>query len=146
MAVEIEYKYLVKNDNFKDMARSNTHIKQGYLSREPQRTVRVRVRDGKGYLAVKTENRGASRNEFEYEIPIADAYQMLEICLPPIIDKTRYLVPFAGHVWEVDEFHSEREGLVTAEIELESEEETYDLPSFIGEDVTGNPKYYNSNL
>lgn len=146
MAVEIEYKYLVKNDNFKDKARSKTHIKQGYLSREPQRTVRVRVRDGKGYLAVKTKNRGASRNEFEYEIPIADAYQMLEICLPPIIDKTRYLVPFAGHVWEVDEFHCEREGLVTAEIELESEEETYDLPPFIGEDVTGNPQYYNSNL
>lgn len=146
MAVEIEHKYLVKNDNYKSMSTSHTHILQGYLSREPERTVRVRVRGGKGYLTVKTKNVGASRKEYEYEIPVEDAYQMLDICLPPVLDKIRYLVPYSGHVWEVDEFHGAKEGLVTAEIELKSEDETYVLPPFIGENVTGKPQYYNSNL
>lgn len=146
MAVEIEYKYLVKNDNYRPMATSKSHILQGYLSRDPIRTIRVRVRDMKGYLTVKTKNIGALRNEFEYEIPLADADAMLEVCEKRILNKTRYLVPFEGHIWEVDEFHGVLEGLVTAEIELQSEDEPYSIPDFIGENVTGNPKYYNSNL
>lgn len=146
MAIEIEYKYLVKNDNYKDLATSRTHILQGYLNREPERTVRVRVKGEKGFLTVKGKNSGASRLEFEYEIPKADAEEMLTLCMPPILDKTRYIVPFDGHVWEVDEFHGAREGLVTAEIELPSESEHYNLPGFIGKNVTGDPQYYNSNL
>lgn len=146
MAVEIEYKYLVKNDNYKAMATSKVRIRQGYLNREPERTVRVRTKGERGFLTVKGKNSGASRLEFEYEIPKADAEEMLTLCMPPILDKTRYLVPFEGHVWEVDEFHGNREGLVTAEIELHSEEESYSTPNFIGENVTGNPQYYNSNL
>lgn len=146
MAVEIEYKYLVKNDNYMAMATSKVRIRQGYLNREPERTVRVRTKGERGFLTVKGKNSGASRLEFEYEIPKADAEEMLTLCMPPILDKTRYLVPFEGHVWEVDEFHGIREGLVTAEIELHSESEPYSLPDFIGENVTGDSKYYNSNL
>lgn len=146
MAIEIEYKYLVKNDNYKCLATSRTHILQGYLNREPERTVRVRVKGEKGFLTVKGKNSGASRLEFEYEIPRADAEQMLKLCLPPVLDKTRYIVPHDGHLWEVDEFHGAREGLVTAEIELHSESERYSMPDFIGENVTGAPQYYNSNL
>lgn len=146
MAVEIEYKYLVKNDNYKAMATSKVRIRQGYLNRKPERTVRVRTKGERGFLTVKGKNSGASRLEFEYEIPKADAEEMLTLCMPPILDKTRYLVPFEGHVWEVDEFHGIREGLVTAEIELHSEEESYSTPDFIGENVTGDSKYYNSNL
>lgn len=146
MAVEIEYKYLVKNDNYKAMATSKVRIRQGYLNREPEKTVRVRTKGERGFLTVKGKNSGASRLEFEYEIPKADAEEMLTLCMPPILDKTRYLVPFEGHVWEVDEFHGIREGLVTAEIELHSEEESYSTPDFIGDNVTGDPQYYNSNL
>lgn len=146
MAVEIEYKYLVKNDNYKSMSTSQTHIIQGYLNREPERTVRVRVRDDRGYLTVKGKNSGASRLEFEYEIPLSDASEMLSLCLPPILDKTRYIVPFAGKIWEVDEFHGHQKGLVTAEIELSDISETFTLPDFIGENVTSDPKYFNSNL
>ncbi|MCM1490559.1 MAG: CYTH domain-containing protein [Muribaculum sp.] len=146
MAVEIEYKYLVKNDNYKVMASGSVRIRQGYLNREPERTVRIRIKGKKGYITVKGKNSGAKRLEFEYEIPEADAVSILSLCTPPILDKTRYLVPFEGHIWEVDEFHGERQGLVTAEIELQSESEPYSLPGFIGENVTDNPRYYNSNL
>lgn len=146
MGIEIEYKYLVKNDNFKAIATSHSHLMQGYLSRDPERTVRVRIRDGRGFLTVKGKNRGASRQEYEYEIPLDDARGLLKLCIPPILEKTRYLVPYGGNIWEVDEFHGERSGLVTAEIEVESESADYPVPDFIGENVTGNPAYYNSNL
>ncbi len=146
MAFEIEHKYLVKNDSFKVQASSYSHIVQGYLCRQPERTVRVRIKDNKGYLTVKGKNSGSVREEFEYEVPYDDAERMLKMCLPPILDKTRYIVPFEGHIWEVDEFGGERQGLITAEIELSSKDEEYRIPGFIGEDVTGNPAYYNSNL
>lgn len=146
MAFEIEYKYLVKNDNYKGLASSRTRILQGYLNREPERTVRVRIKGERGFLTVKGKNSGASRLEFEYEIPKADAMEMLSLCVPPLLDKTRYEVPYEGHIWEIDEFHGSREGLVTAEIELKSEDEPYSIPDFIGTNVTGNPNYYNSNL
>lgn len=146
MALEIEHKYLVKNDSYKQLATSFQSISQGYLCREPERTVRVRVRDDKGFLTVKGRNHGSVRDEFEYPVPYDDALRMLGMCMPPILEKIRYIVPFEGHVWEVDEFHGNRAGLVTAEIELHSEDERYDIPSFVGENVTGNPAYYNSNL
>ncbi|MDE6548117.1 MAG: CYTH domain-containing protein [Muribaculaceae bacterium] len=146
MALEIEHKYLVKNDGFRKLASSSCRISQGYLCREPERTVRVRIKGEKGFITVKGKNDGATRMEFEYEVGVGDALEMLRMCVPPVLEKTRYLVPFEGHVWEVDEFHGALEGLVTAEIELSSEEESYARPPFLGEDVTGNPAYYNSNL
>lgn len=146
MALEIEHKYLVKNDDFRSLASSSCRISQGYLCREPARTVRVRVKGDRGFLTVKGKNDGAVRTEFEYEVNLDDAVKMLGMCVPPILDKTRYYVPFEGHVWEVDEFHGSRAGLVTAEIELSHENEQYALPDFVGEDVTGDPSYYNSNL
>lgn len=146
MAIEIEYKFLVKKDSYKDMASSFCRIKQGYLCREPERTVRVRVKGDRGYLTVKGKNNGASRLEFEYEISRDDAEKMLSMCLPPVLEKTRYFVNYNGHLWEVDEFAGNLSGLVTAEVELQSEDESFDKPDFVGEDVTGNPAYYNSNL
>lgn len=146
MAIEIEHKYLVKNDNYKEISTASFHIRQGYLSREPERTVRVRIKDDKGFLTIKGKNKGASRAEFEYEIPLEDALSMLDMCLPPILEKVRYIVPFDGHIWEVDEFFGDRSGLVIAEIELKSDDEDYGHPDFIGENVTGDARYYNSNL
>lgn len=146
MATEIEHKFLVKNHAYRQMAHTSFHIMQGYLSKLPERTVRVRVKGEKGYLTVKGKNDGASRAEYEYEIPVEDARNMLSMCPPPILEKTRYEVRFNGHLWEVDEFAGIRSGLVTAEIELSYEDEPYDKPGFVGEDVTGNPAYFNSNL
>lgn len=146
MATEIEHKFLVKNDGYTKMATASYRIRQGYLCRDPERTVRLRVKEDRGYLTVKGRNIGASRDEFEYEIPLHDAEKMLGMCLPPLLEKIRYIVPFGGHIWEVDEFGGSRTGLVTAEIELSSEKEDYAVPEFVGEDITGNPAYYNSNL
>lgn len=146
MAFEIEHKYLVKNDNFKTLATESFLIRQGYLSKVAERTVRVRIKGNRGYLTVKGKSDGAVRREFEYEIPYEDAKQMLSLCLSPILEKIRYNVEYDGHLWEVDEFLGAREGLVTAEIELLDEKESYTIPSFVGDNVTGNPEYYNSNL
>lgn len=146
MALEIEHKYLVKNDGYRPMAHASFAIAQGYLCKEPDRTVRVRLKGDEGYLTVKGKNRGSVRDEFEYRIPREDAEKMLEMCPPPVIIKTRHIVQYAGHIWEVDEFGGNLSGLVTAEIELNSCDETYEVPDFVGEDITGNPAYYNSNL
>ncbi|MDE6552421.1 MAG: CYTH domain-containing protein [Muribaculaceae bacterium] len=146
MAFEIEHKYLVTNDAFRQLATSEYRISQGYLSRNPDRTVRVRVKGDRGYLTVKGKNDGAVRREFEYEIPLKEAEELLGMCESPVIEKIRFLVPFEGKIWEVDEFFGSKTGLVTAEIELVSADEQYDLPPFVGENVTGNPAYYNSNL
>lgn len=146
MALEIEHKYLVKNNSYRESAATSFQISQGYLSRDPERTVRVRIKGDKGFLTIKGINSGSSRLEFEYEISQEDARQMLALCEPPILEKIRFIVPFEGHVWEVDEFYGHRKGLVTAEIELHSEDETYVKPDFVGEDVTGDPAYYNSNM
>ncbi len=146
MATEIEYKYLVKNVIYKSMATSFSHITQGYLCKQPERTVRIRIRDDKAFLTVKGKNSGAVRQEFEYPIPYEDALKLLEMCISPILEKTRYIVPFKGHIWEVDEFAGSRTGLVTAEIELSSPEEDYEIPDFVGKNVTGDTAYYNSNL
>lgn len=146
MGIEIEHKYLVVNDKYRNMASSSHRIMQGYLSREPQRTVRIRVKDKQGFITIKGKNVGDTRAEFEYPIPIDDAMQLLNMCLPTVIEKTRYLVPFEGHTWEVDEFHGARRGLVVAEIEIGNSNQQYTLPPFVGQNVTGNPDYYNSNL
>lgn len=128
------------------MASRKVYVRQAYLNRNPDRTVRVRTIDDKGFLTVKGRNHGAGRLEFEYEIPCQDAIQMLELAEPGIVEKTRYFVPFDGLIWEVDEFHGSLNGVITAEVELPSDDHVYLKPSFIGEDITGDPSYYNSNL
>ncbi|MDE6071218.1 MAG: CYTH domain-containing protein [Muribaculaceae bacterium] len=146
MGLEIERKFLVKNDSFKDIAISHSNIRQGYLSREPERTVRIRIKDDRGFITVKGKNSGAVRLEFEYEIPFADAEKMLGLCSGKILDKTRYNVKFGGYLWEIDVFHGLDEQLTVAEIELPSADASFEIPDFIGEEVTGNPRYYNSML
>ena len=146
MGFEIEHKYLVKSDSYKASATASFHIIQGYLSRDPERTVRIRIKNESAYITVKGKTYGVGRLEYEYEIPKGDALEMLELCVPPILEKIRYIVPFRNHIWEVDEFFGDQKGLILAEIELISDEDEYTVPDFIGEDVTGNPLYYNSNL
>lgn len=146
MGLEIEQKYLVKNDSYRGMSTSVREIRQGYLSRVPERTVRVRTVDDKGFITVKGLTRGLVRLEYEYEIPVTDARELLTLCEPPVIEKRRYIVDYAGKKWEVDEFMGHLSPLVVAEIELNSEDEQYETPPFIGKNVTGDPRYYNSNL
>ncbi len=146
MAYEIEHKYLVKDNSYKSLAFEKVEIRQGYLNRLPERTVRVRTYNDKGYLTVKGKNEGDVRLEFEYEIPYDDALEMLRLCEPGILSKTRYKVRFVDLVWEIDEYHGAREGLAVAEVEIPESGYHYEKPSFIGENVTGNPEYYNSNL
>ncbi len=147
MAKEIERKYLVANDFFKSMATNIHTIKQGYISLQKEAIVRVRIRDIEAFITIKGISNGASRDEWEYSIPTIDAEEMLSrLACGKIIDKTRYIVNFEGHVWEVDEFHGAHQGLVIAEIELKAEDETFPLPCFIGKEVTGDTKYYNSTL
>lgn len=146
MALEIERKYLVNGTSYRGLASHSVQIRQGYLSRIPEHTVRVRTKGEKGYITVKGKNHGAVRLEYEYEIPVTDASEMLGICEPPIIEKIRYYVPQEGLTWEIDEYLGARKGLTVAEIEIDSIDQSFSKPSFIGEEVTGNPEYYNSNL
>ena len=147
--LEIERKFLVTGP-FKDKAYDATRIQQGYIASGRGRTVRVRVRGDKGYLTIKGPSNlaGRARFEWEKEISVSDAHELMRICEPGIIDKTRYLVksPDGRHVWEVDEFYGENEGLVMAEIELDDEDESYSKPDFIGREVTGDRRFYNSHL
>lgn len=147
MAQEIERKFLVAGD-FKAEATKATRIIQGYLSSVPERTVRVRVKGEKGFITIKGigNQSGASRFEWEKEIPTTEAEQLLAICEPGVIDKTRYLVKSGEHTFEVDEFYGDNEGLTVAEVELSSEEEAFQKPAWLGEEVTGDVKYYNSML
>ena len=148
MGVEIERKFRVRAGWRPDGA--GEEIAQGYLCSVPERTVRVRLRGGRGYLTVKGKNGGADaarRAEFEYEIPAADARALLALAEPGVIEKERCLVPMAdGHTWEVDVFHGENEGLVVAEIELGAEDEPFARPDWIADEVTGDARYYNSSL
>jgi adenylate cyclase len=146
MAKEIERKFLVTADAYRQLA-TGTHYRQGYLSTVKERTVRVRTIDSKGFLTIKGITRGISRVEFEYEIPHPEATAMLDdLCLQPLVEKTRYKIPMDGFVWEVDEFHGVNQGLVVAEIELESEGQTFNRPEWLGEEVSSDPRYFNSNL
>jgi adenylate cyclase len=143
---EIERKFLVRNDRWRAGARGEM-LRQGYLAADLERTVRVRVVGERAYLTVKGRNRGIERSEFEYEIPVLDAEQMLDqLCQRPLLEKTRFRVEHAGRVWEVDEFRGENLGLLVAEIELESVDETVQLPDWVGQEVSGDPRYYNANL
>ena len=148
MAQEIERKFLVKDDSYKSMAYSSSRIAQGYICSERGRTVRVRIRDDKGYLTIKgpADASGLGRYEWEKEIPLQEAKELMRLCEPGMIDKTRYLVRSGKHVFEVDEFYGENEGLTIAEVELAYEDETYEKPPFVGEEVTGDVRYYNSFL
>ena len=145
MALEIERKFLVKEGAWRN--EKGTTYRQGYLNSAKERTVRVRIIDDKGYLTVKGISRGAVRVEYEYEIPRAEAKAMLDdLCEKPLIEKMRCKIEFKGFVWEVDEFFGENQGLLVAEVELESEEQIFVKPEWVGEDVTGDPKYFNANL
>ena len=146
--MEIERKFLVKKgEDFKRQAFSSSRIRQGYIYSGHGRTVRVRIRDDRGFLTIKgpSLNGGLSRYEFEKEITLDEAEHLMELCEPGVIDKTRYLVRCENHVFEVDEFYGDNEGLVMAEVELGNEDESYETPSFIGKEVTGDRRFYNSH-
>ena len=147
MAQEIERKFLVTGDFGKHVVRSSRMI-QGYLCADVERSVRVRISGGQGFLTIKgaVGESGWSRYEFEQAIPQTDVEELLTLCLPGVIDKVRHWIPAGDHMWEVDVFHGENEGLIIAEIELTSEDDVFDLPDWIGDEVTGNPKYYNAML
>lgn len=146
--IEIERKFLVKSTEFKKLATSKHKIVQGFLNTHKKRTVRVRLRNEDGFLTIKGKSNksGTSRFEWEKKISSKDANALLRICEEGIIDKTRYQVPSGNHVFEVDEFHGDNQGLVVAEIELQNEHETFEKPNWLGEEVTGEIKYYNSQL
>lgn len=148
--IETERKFLVHKDGerYKTMAYDSSRICQGYICSAPRRSVRVRIRGDKGFLTIKgaADKRGMSRYEFEKEITLDEAEQLMKLCEPGLIDKTRYLVKSGRHVFEVDEFYGNNAGLVIAEVELESEDEPFDKPDFIGDEVTGDRRFYNSSL
>ena len=148
MALEIERKYLVLDSSYKHEAYSTSHIRQGYICSERGRSVRIRIRDEHAYLTIKgpSLDGGLSRYEFEQQIPFDDAQKLMTLCEPGIIDKTRWLVRSGNHIFEVDEFHADNDGLVVAEVELNDPTETPLLPHFIGQEVTGDRRYYNSQL
>jgi CYTH domain-containing protein len=148
MAHEIERKFLVKDDSYKALAYHSSRIAQGYICSMRGRTVRVRIRDDKGYLTIKgpSDASGLGRYEWEKEIPLHEAHELMKLCEPGMIDKTRYLVRSGNHIFEVDEFYGENEGLILAEVELSSADEAYEKPDFIDKEVTGDVKYYNSFL
>lgn len=146
--VEIERKFLVKSNDFKKQAFTQNTIAQGYLSSVPERTVRVRIKGHKGFLTIKgiSQSGGMSRFEWENEIPLGEAQQLLKLCEMGKIEKTRYEIKSGEHVFEVDEFYGENEGLVMAEIELNSEDEVFEKPEWLGEEVTNDERYYNAYL
>jgi CYTH domain-containing protein len=146
--LEIERKFLVINDNYKALAFSSDRIAQGYICREGGNSARVRVRGDKGYITIKgpSLDGGLSRFEWEKEIPVAEALELLKLCHDGIIDKIRHLVKCGEHIFEVDEFFGDNEGLVIAEVELGDVGETFAKPDFIGQEVTGDKRYYNSRL
>lgn len=148
--MEIERKYLVTSDSYKQMAVARYHICQGYISREKTGTVRIRITDDKAYLTIKGKPAAGhfARYEWEKEIDVQEAKELMHLCQGTIIDKTRWIVPAAedGLKWEIDEFHGKHAGLTLAEIELTSEEQEVAKPDFVGEDVTSDPRYYNANM
>lgn len=143
MATEIERKYLVTGSF---PAGETCEMTQGYLCTDPERTVRIRIEEGKGVLAIKGRGTGISRPEYEYEVPLAEAKELLALCTGALVSKTRHYIPHGNHTWEVDVFKGDNEGLVTAEIELGSEDELYEIPEWIGEDVTSDRRYSNASL
>ncbi|TLD71833.1 CYTH domain-containing protein [Phragmitibacter flavus] len=145
MPVEIERKFLVASDAWREGA-SGTMMKQGYLARDPDRTVRIRIAGENAFVTIKGRRSGLARDEFEYAIPLSDAEELLRLCLPPLIEKTRFIVLHAGNRWEVDEFYGDNAGLIVAELELPSEDAAFEKPSWLGAEVSDDPRYFNSRL
>ena len=146
MGQEIERKFLVRNEKYKEIS-SRKLIKQGFLNLGPLSVVRVRIIDTSAWITIKGESEGIVRAEFEYEIPLADAkYMLINLCHQPIIEKVRYQLKYRDHIWEIDEFTGENEGLVIAEVELKSQNEKLELPEWVGPEVTKDNRYYNNNL
>jgi adenylate cyclase len=144
VGIEIERKFLVVGEQWRTA--TGSLIAQGYLNRDKARTVRVRLSGEKAYLTIKGPSVGVIRPEFEYPIPVRDAQEMLALCDGPVVQKVRHLVPFAGLTWEVDEFLGDNAGLVVAEIELTTENQVFDRPVWLGQEVSDDPRYFNSNL
>ena len=145
MAAEIERKFLVAEDSWRD-GTAGVRIAQGYLSQDPDRAVRVRIAGENAWLTIKGRTEGITRAEFEYPIPLDEARVLLGMCLPSVIDKTRYEVLYAEHVWEIDVFHGDNEGLIVAEVELADESASPELPPWIGTEVSADARYFNSCL
>jgi adenylate cyclase len=147
MGTEIERKFLLQSDDWKNEVKESTRLVQGYLLRGDKSAVRVRIKDDVAELNIKHTQNGINRLEYEYEIPVADAREILdEIALKPLIDKTRHHVVHDGHLWEIDEFYGENAGLVVAEIELARADEPFEKPAWLGQEVSLDQRYYNSNL
>ncbi len=146
MGVEIERKFLLKNSDWKKQVDTVIHIQQGYLCSDKEKTVRIRVSGKRAWITIKGESIGMSRAEFEYDIPFEEGSSLIGLCEKPIIDKKRYIIKTNEVIWEIDEFAGLNSGLTIAEVELENEEKTFDLPEWLGKEVTGDPKYYNSSL
>ena len=146
--VEIERKFLVRSDEFKSRASQKFRIIQGFLNTHPERTVRIRIRGDQAFLTIKgkSSKNGLTRFEWEKEIPVPEAEELLKLCEPGIIEKMRYLVEIEDHTFEIDEFFGENQGLIVAEIELHSENDTFEKPEWLGKEVTGDVRYYNSQL
>ena len=145
MPLEIERKYLLSNDDWRKLVQKKMAIQQGYLNTDKERTVRVRIKKDKGILTIKGKTTGFARLEYEYEIPLKDAQELLKLC-QNLIEKTRFEVLYEGKLWEIDEFYGSNEGLILAEIELESEDEAFVLPDWIDKEVSHDARYYNSSL
>lgn len=146
MAKEIERKFLIDINKLPKLE-NGISIKQGYIKTQDKTVVRTRIKNDKAFLTIKSKNKGMIRSEYEYEIPLNDANEMLNnLYSKPIIDKIRYEIKYKNHLWEIDVFHGENDGLIVAEVELENEDENVELPNWIVKEVTNNPKYYNSNL
>ena len=145
---EVERKFLVNSDEFKAETKVKLHIKQGFLSTDPERTVRVRLQDGSGRITVKgiSDEAGISRFEWEHDITEHEAGQLLQLCRGTIITKTRYQIPYGKHVFEVDVFEGPNTGLIVAEVELQDPDEPFEKPTWLGKEVTGDPRYYNAQL
>ena len=145
MPAEIERKFLVADDSWRD-GTPGVRIAQGYLSQDPDRTVRVRIGGEKAWLTIKGRTHGITRAEFEYAIPVDEARALLELCLPSVIDKTRHEISFGGQLWEVDDFHGENAGLVIAEVELADAAISPELPPWVGAEVSADGRYFNACL
>ncbi len=148
MPFEIEKKFLVSDNTYKQEAQTQVRIIQGYLSTDPERTVRIRIKEERGYLTIKGKSNasGTTRYEWEKEIEVSEAEELLKLCKEGVIDKTRFLVKAGKHTFEVDEFYGDNQGLVVAEIELENENENFQKPQWLSDEVTGQDKYYNAQL
>jgi len=147
MALEVEHKFLLANDGWRNEIDHSVHYKQGYLSSSPLSSVRVRISDTHAWLNIKSATIGTHRQEFEYEIPLSDANDILEaLCHKPLVEKMRHFVRHEGHVWEIDEFMGDNAGLIVAEVELSQIGESFAKPDWIGEEVTSDLRYYNNNL